>query len=350
MRNKKIGLLILISIIILFSPIISITVSNSMLNTQGSSSNAEAGIKYNIFRLTDDPYEYFHLCIHNGKLAWAGYEDIWHYTDEEVFFYDPTDDPPITKTTNNYWEYLPDIYNGKVVWEAYVMQGIHIFLKDLETEVITQITELPEWDGYYHRPKIHKNLVTWYGHKRLSGGGLTSNEIFLYNLAEPGLITQITDNGDDDNNPEIHDGIIAWTRSNDIWYYDANDGSITQIVTENIIDEYPKIHNGQIVWSGREYVNGWHSELYFYDCASGTGTPTIITEDFDYGVYQPQIHDGKIVWQSYDGNDYEIFLYDSNTGTTTQIKDNDYDERVPLIHNKEIAWLGFFKWKSMENL
>ena len=46
----------------------------------------------------------------------------------------------------------------------------------------------------------------------------------------------------------------------------------------------------------------------------------------------PQINNiGYIVWEGYDGTDWEIFLYDGST--TTQLTNNSYDDTHPQIND-----------------
>jgi hypothetical protein len=54
----------------------------------------------------------------------------------------------------------------------------------------------------------------------------------------------------------------------------------------------------------------------------------------------PQINDnGYIVWEGYDGSDWEIFLYDGTN--ITQLTDNSYDDNEPKINNNGyVVWSG----------
>ncbi len=48
---------------------------------------------------------------------------------------------------------------------------------------------------------------------------------------------------------------------------------------------------------------------------------------------------GQVVWRKWDGNDYEIFLWDKNG--TTQITNNNYHDDEPKINNRgEVTWRG----------
>jgi hypothetical protein len=66
--------------------------------------------------------------------------------------------------------------------------------------------------------------------------------------------------------------------------------------------------------------------------------------------YFPQISDnGDVVWIRWDGTDYEIFLFDSSTGTTTQLTKNDFDDRYPQINaSGDVVWHGGVMFDDLE--
>jgi hypothetical protein len=70
-------------------------------------------------------------------------------------------------------------------------------------------------------------------------------------------------------------------------------------------------------------------------------TVTRLTDN-EYRDYQPQINDNNdVVWQGYDGNDYEIYMYEWLIDWVWQITDNSYDDVNPKINNNgDIAWQG----------
>ncbi len=44
------------------------------------------------------------------------------------------------------------------------------------------------------------------------------------------------------------------------------------------------------------------------------------------------------MWKGSDGNDYEIFIYDIATGTTSQLSDNEVDDWSPRVSGGLVAW------------
>lgn len=56
----------------------------------------------------------------------------------------------------------------------------------------------------------------------------------------------------------------------------------------------------------------------------------------DYDDWIPQIDNGQVVWEGYDGQDFEIFLFNGNE--IIQLTNNNYDDRRPQIDNGQVVW------------
>ncbi len=64
--------------------------------------------------------------------------------------------------------------------------------------------------------------------------------------------------------------------------------------------------------------------------------------DNTYRDREPQLNDNNdVVWMGFDGNDYEIYMYEWLIDWVWQITDNSYDDVNPKINNNgDIAWQG----------
>ena len=104
-----------------------------------------------------------------------------------------------------------------------------------------------------------------------------------------------------------------------------------------IPDQRPKINNNDdVVWRSWD---GFDYEIFLYD-----GTNTTQITDNSYDDIFPKINNiGYVVWQGRkDGLTYEIFLYDGTT--TTQITDNSYSDQYPQINNNNyVVWQGLYE-------
>jgi subtilisin-like proprotein convertase family protein len=111
----------------------------------------------------------------------------------------------------------------------------------------------------------------------------------------------------------------------------AQEYSIVQLTNNNYADHYAQIDNGQVVWQG---YDGNDYEIFLYN-----GTTVVQLTNNSYDDEDPQIDNGQVVWQGYDGNDYEIFFYDGTI--PIQLTNDSYDDYDPQIHNGQVVWSGY---------
>ena len=108
--------------------------------------------------------------------------------------------------------------------------------------------------------------------------------------------------------------------------------SITQITDDGNDDWDPQINrSGEVV---SDKAPGNDGEIYFYN---GTTITQLTDNDYDDGG--ARVNDsGEVVWTAYDdGIDGKIFFYDGTT--ITQLTDNDYYDMESRINdNGEVVW------------
>ena len=79
-------------------------------------------------------------------------------------------------------------------------------------------------------------------------------------------------------------------------------------------------------------------------------TPTLVTTLQPLPPNEPRGHPffqipdfsvdvGRVVWSDTDSHDQEIFLFDWATGRTSQVTDNQEDDRAPILSGSQLAWL-----------
>ncbi len=54
---------------------------------------------------------------------------------------------------------------------------------------------------------------------------------------------------------------------------------------------------------------------------------------------QPQLDGERLVWQAYDGTDWEILVYDLASGSITQLTDDGIDETDPQLDGDQLLWI-----------
>ena len=90
--------------------------------------------------------------------------------------------------------------------------------------------------------------------------------------------------------------------------YFWNGTSTTKITNNSVLDISPQINNlGEVVW---EQYDGNDYEIYYW--RNGTAVTRITNNTVN--DYAPRINDsGQIVWYGSDGTDYEIFMAQNST-------------------------------------
>ena len=84
-------------------------------------------------------------------------------------------------------------------------------------------------------------------------------EIFYWDFYDDKRVHQLTDNGIDDEKPQVHNGQVVWQGHKkggnwEIYFWDGEKKKIQQLTDNNYNDENPRINNAQVVWTG--YPNG----------------------------------------------------------------------------------------------
>jgi len=221
----------------------------------------------------------------------------------------------------------PQIDGAQVVWSGDSEGNFEIYLYDVIGAGTNKISQNPLDDI---NPTVHAGQVAWQGYDG------EDHEIFLYDGA---AVTQLTENQDDDLYPQIDSGQVVWQHfdGSDFEIF-AYDGVEVRQLTNNIrADLNPTIYAGQIVWQQCDGA----------DCKRGDGDWEVFHHDLVTGMYvritsndgddrHPDIDEGIVAYQGYDGNDYEIYVWDGSE--TTPITDNEVMDMQPRIDGDMIVW------------
>jgi len=109
-------------------------------------------------------------------------------------------------------------------------------------------------------------------------------------------------------------------------------GTAISRIGESFCTEFsPWINSkGEVVWQGWD---GWDYEIFLYD-----GSDTTQLTNNSYDDVGPQINDrGWIAWRQFDGEDYEIFIYDGSM--IRQLTNNSYSENgLQLNDSAQLVW------------
>ncbi len=113
---------------------------------------------------------------------------------------------------------------------------------------------------------------------------------------------------------------------------------VVQLTNNAYHDSEPEISGSNIVWRG---FDGNDYEIFLYD---GLSIRQLTDNSYDDGggAYgydnNPRVSGSNVVWEGFDGNDCEIFLYDG--AAVRQLTDNSYYDGLPQISGDKIVWVG----------
>ncbi len=139
-------------------------------------------------------------------------------------------------------------------------------------------------------------------------------------------VTQLTNNGLGNMNPQVSGNNAAWRGGNEIYFYDGS--TTTQITNDGSWKSGLQMSGNNIVWKASSDPMS-SKEIYLYNGS----TTTQITNDGSWksGV---NISGNNVVWT---GNN-EIYFY--NGSTTAQITSDGNSKSEPVISGNNIVWSG----------
>ncbi len=113
------------------------------------------------------------------------------------------------------------------------------------------------------------------------------------------------------------------------------EGKVKQITNNTVDDNFPDYdkESEKIVW--QRLIDGRH-QIVLFDLK--TETETVLTNS-KFNNIEPKISGNRVVWQSWDGSDWEISLYDNNKNNKIKvITDNKMQDVAPNINNEYVIW------------
>ena len=127
------------------------------------------------------------------------------------------------------------------------------------------------------------------------------------------------------------------------------EGGITRISPGTRHFSIPVMSDAGIAF---QCARGWPYGYEILIWKPGDTNLTQLTTNYFY-VLNPDIHDNELVFQAWDGDDYEIFRYRFDVGQLEQITNNQFDDTAPVVWNGEIAWVAhptvtaeIFHWRE----
>jgi hypothetical protein len=115
-------------------------------------------------------------------------------------------------------------------------------------------------------------------------------------------------------------------------YLQTNNGNERQI-TDNVYDDTAPHYDPEsmrLVW--HRLIDGRY-QIVLYDIMEDKESQLTFSKTNNM---EPKVSDGGIVWQAWDGNDWEIMLFDGSY--TEQLTSNDSQDVTPVIQDGYVLW------------
>ncbi|MBF0384477.1 MAG: hypothetical protein HQL27_01270 [Candidatus Omnitrophica bacterium] len=218
----------------------------------------------------------------------------------DVYLYNVVTQTEMAVTHDSSHQYAPKISGDTIVWHDYRNGRYNIYLYQISEGLIQQITNNP---ADQQNPNIDGNRIVWQDRRNGS-----NYDIYLYDIST-GQEQQITSNPADQKNPVISGDLIAWYDKRDgienIYVYNLTTHEEQKITNDNLtVEQQPSIHQGLIAWVQHDMVS-YDFDIFTYEYA--TGQTRQITFD-PYSLTEPSIFGNRIVWTDYHNGNYDIYL------------------------------------------
>jgi PKD domain len=184
--------------------------------------------------------------------------------------------------------------------------------------------------------------IVWYG-----GQFSLNNEIYLYSAAT-GSAMQLTSNSVTDSDPVLaYHGWVVWQGADrtgqgdsELFAYDPGSGQTTQLTDNAVHDSYADANGqGKVVWE--QAPNGSPDNEVLQLQLGSVASPVTLSTGTG-SAYRPRINElGDVVWQQWDGSDYEIMLLRAGSASPEAVTDDElFDSDAVINDNGAMAWLG----------
>lgn len=144
--------------------------------------------------------------------------------------------------------------------------------------------------------------------------------------------------------PQIAGQWVLWLgdqTTTSLFLYDLMSSDAPILLSEPVANNtIPQMNGKLIAWASGAQAD---REVFLYDLDSGLTTQ--LTDNLLFES-SPQLEGGQVVWAAVDGDEgelyfmSEIFLYDQESDSTTQLTDNEEGDYNPQIYDGRIVWLG----------
>jgi len=256
----------------------------------------------NINQLTNDKKHDFRVTIYNNKVVWCKQRKA----DGQIMIYDGDKIIPIKDA----YAIFPRVSSGGIMYSDILTEHLYVYnwnnIIDLgESDV--------EYTAFAHNQQINGNKVVW--RKYIDG----FHEVFLFDILT-GTIKQVTKMEKNPTQwsyaPVVNGQYIAWKNKVDnMDYLRLYDGREVLTIASGFKISEPCFGDGFLVWAmsdSEQYIKLSKNVNIYIDMEVFTykikSKEIIQITNDNYSDTYPVASDEYIAWQKYDDNDFEIYL------------------------------------------
>jgi hypothetical protein len=130
-------------------------------------------------------------------------------------------------------------------------------------------------------------------------------------------------------------GVSGYAAAADFTYttpVPTEDFVTTKVQSEVGEQYYPQVDGSRVVWQA---FDGEDFDIYTWTPEGGK----VKISDNEHNDLYPQVSGDRVVWQTYDGNDYGIATW-TPTGGLVQLTSDSYDDCAPQVSGDRVVWIG----------
>ena len=262
---------------------------------------------------------------------------------------------PETRITDNSADQInPQIYGDIIVWQDDRNGNWDIYIYNITAHTETQITNNTSTQG---NPAIDGNRIVWQDNRNGNG------QIYMYDLTTQteSRLTASSPNV----NPAISGNRVVYKRTiwgqtwdgrdtvdQQIFCYDISVANENQLFTTNngyIFSEdvdFPAIYGSQIVFMTKTehltYPPGWlfpqHSWEWNVNLRGTTSWDTTVSLA---NQQYPDIYDNYIVYQDDRNGNWEIYLYNTESGIESRVTNSTASQLYPTVFGGRIVYADY---------